>query len=110
MKTYADETGSGAIHLRVDLNVRHPDNHVEVELWFSSLIDFPDSLLQGMNDYHKLLRNDVSFMPRIATFSCEDCPTEIKQRDCVSNGKYCPFKPIHNGFPAEQSYYGKLFT
>ena len=48
-----------------------------------------------------MLGNQVSFMPRIATFSCEDCPEEIKERDCVSNGKYCPFKPNHDSWPDE---------
>lgn len=101
LKTYADETGTGAVHLKVDLNLQHPDNHVEVELWFSTLVDFPDTLLEGMYDYHNLLGNDVSFEPRIATFACEDCPQDIKERDCLSNGKYCPFVPTRNGFPGE---------
>ena len=72
--TFTDEEGPGAVYLRVDLGLPHPDNHVEVELWFSSLVDFPQSLLKGLWDYHQLLGNDVSFVPRIATFACGDCP------------------------------------
>jgi len=109
LKPYTERTGANAVHLKVDLGVTHPNNHVDVELWFSTLVDFPDSLLQGMNDYHKLLGNDVSFMPRISTFSCLDCPPDIKERDCLSNAKYCPFKPNHDSFPDEKNF-GKGFT
>jgi hypothetical protein len=78
LKTFADdEEMSGAVHLKINLSLSHPDNHVEVELWFSSLIDFPESILKGMAHYHKLLGNDVSFVPRIATYSCEECPHDI---------------------------------
>jgi len=51
MKSFANDDGPGAVHLKIDLTLAHPDNHVEVELWFTSLVDFPESLLKGMWDY-----------------------------------------------------------
>ena len=84
------------VYLKINLDTRHPSNQVEVDLWFSTLLDVPYALLEGMHDYHQLLGNDVSFKPRIATYSCPECPSDVKQRDCLSDGKYCPFKPQHN--------------
>ena len=36
---------SHQVNLKIDLGMAHPDNHVDVELWFSTLVDFPDQLL-----------------------------------------------------------------
>jgi len=60
--------------MKIDLGIPHPDNHVNAELWFTSLIDVPNMVFDGMTDYHELLGEDVSFTPRIATYSCTECP------------------------------------
>lgn len=87
-----------SVYIMIDLAIRHPDNHVEVELWFSTLLDIPYKLIKGMHMYHQLLGQSVSFQPRIATFACTDCPQETKEKDCLSDGKYCPFQPQHRNF------------
>jgi hypothetical protein len=33
------------------------------------------------------------FTPRILTFSCPTCPKAIKEANCFSEGKYCPYAP-----------------
>ena len=40
------------LYLKIDLAIRHPSNNVEVDLWFSTLIDVRNELLEGMHDYH----------------------------------------------------------
>jgi hypothetical protein len=43
--------------------------------------------------YQKPFGNNTLFTPRIFTFNCEFCLDEIKRENCISDGKYCPFRP-----------------
>lgn len=94
--------------MKIDLSIPHPDNKVEVALWYSSLLDVPDSFLAGMRAYHRIFQGKIEYTPRISTYSCEECSEEIKRRDCVSDGKYCAFLPQHDSFPDDTS--GPKFT
>ena len=98
---YMNGKNAKPIYIKIDLSVPHPDNSVEVALWYSSLLDVPESLFHGMFTYQKIFKDKVSFTPRIVTFDCHECPQKIKERDCLSNGKYCPFLPQHDGFNHE---------
>lgn len=78
------------------MSLTAPDNRVEYELWYSSILDLSPSQMKELGQYQKPFGSSTLFTPRILTFACELCPKEIKERDCVSDGKYCPYKPRHH--------------
>ena len=70
----------------------NPDNRVEYELWYSSILDLTSDSIKELGEYQKPFGKDALFTPRIITFSCENCPKYIKEENCVSDGKYCPYR------------------
>jgi hypothetical protein len=68
-----------------------------VGLWYSSSLDLGLKLSDELAALSTSFKNDHSskplFTPRIATFSCNDCGTDFKQHNCLSNGTYCSYTP-----------------
>jgi hypothetical protein len=92
-KKYLDNKDPLPIYLKVDMSLANPDNRVEYELWYSSILDLtPDSIRQ-LGEYQKPFGQDALFTPRILTFNCENCPKSVREANCVSDGKYCPYRP-----------------
>jgi hypothetical protein len=50
------------------------------------------------------------FTPRIITFSSKGLPKEIMQKNCFSNGEYCPYNPKHHGAAFEEETPGNLLN
>jgi len=71
----------------------NPDNRVEYELWYSSVFDLSTEQIKEIGEYNQPFANNVLFTPRIMTFECDVCPSFVKVKSCVSNGKYCPYAP-----------------
>lgn len=63
-----------------------------------------------LGEYQKPFGKDALFTPRIVTFACENCPLFIRQRDCLSDGKYCPYRgsASPNTMPTDSVYDKKL--
>jgi hypothetical protein len=78
--------------IKVDLSLQRPDNRVEYELWYASMLDLPKVMLAQLGEYQKPFGKDALFTPRILTFSCLNCPAYIRQNDCISDGLYCPYR------------------
>jgi len=78
--------------VQVDLGLVRPDNRVEYELWYASILDLPRDFIQQMGEYHKPFGKSALFTPRVVTFACETCPKLIRENQCLSNGKYCPYQ------------------
>lgn len=66
---------------------------VEYSLWYGSILDLTKEQILALYKYHVLLQDSVRFIPRLMTYSCLDCEQEIKDANCVSDGKYCLVKP-----------------
>jgi len=81
------------VFIKVDLGLTRPDNRVEYELWYSSILDLSKDQLVDLGKYQKPFGNDTLFTPRILTFSCPTCPPAIREANCFSEGKYCPYRP-----------------
>lgn len=90
------------INIQVDLGLDSPDNRVEYELWYSSVFDLSEQQLTEMAQYQSAFGNNTLFTPRIVTFECMNCPESIRQQNCVSDGRYCPYQPI------DTQYQGKF--
>lgn len=72
-------------------------NKVEVDFWYTSTLDLGLKLTNEMAAMSTSFGNDHNkqplFTPRIATYSCVHCPLEFRDKNCVSNGRYCAFDP-----------------
>jgi hypothetical protein len=73
------------------------DNTVEVDYWYATSLDLGLKLANEMTALSYSFSNDHNkkplFTPRIASYSCTDCPDDVKEKNCVSNGKYCAYEP-----------------
>lgn len=82
--------------MRASLTIAKPDNEIEIGLLYSSsldldaasMMDFSTMALESAQTRHKALLNF-----HIHTFGCPMCPQEIKNENCLSDGKYCTFFP-----------------
>lgn len=79
--------------IKAELEIQHPDNRVEYELWYSSILDVEYWRLRDIGVYQKALNADALFTPRIVTYNCAACNEEVKKQNCYSNGEYCVFPP-----------------
>jgi hypothetical protein len=78
--------------LKIDLSLSNPDNRVEYEFWFSSILDMSVESVAQLGEYQKPFGNHTLFTPRIVTFSCPGCPPYIRETNCLSDGQYCPYR------------------
>lgn len=62
------------VYLKVDLGLKNPDNRVEYELWYSSILDMSPSSISQLGEYQMPFGNHTLFTPRLMTFACENCP------------------------------------
>ena len=74
-----NQTGSHSIYLKVDLGLKNPDNRVEYELWYSSILDMTKQSISQLGEYQKPFGNHTLFTPRIITFECDGCPKYIRE-------------------------------
>ena len=71
----------------------HPDNRVEYELWYSTVLDTEAWLIYDLSLYQQALGKNALFTPRIITYSCKGCTEEMKSELCLADGSYCPYFP-----------------
>jgi hypothetical protein len=81
------------VYIKAELDITHPDNRVEYELWYSTVLDTQPYLLYDISLYQKALGSNALFTPRILTYSCRGCSEEMKSSVCLADGRYCPYFP-----------------
>jgi hypothetical protein len=82
---------NSSVYVRTEIDIVHPDNRVEYEYWFSSVLDQDPWVLYDLSLYQKALDSNALFTPRVLTYSCKYCSDEFKSKNCLVNGEYCPF-------------------
>ena len=92
LRDYLEKTKKD-VFIKIDLSIARPDNRVEYELWYSSILDLSKNQLVDLGKYQKPFGNHTLFTPRIVTFSCPTCPAAIQNAMCFSKGQYCAFQP-----------------
>ena len=60
------------MYLKIELSIKHPDNRVEYELWFSSVFDMDRKMLADLGIFQRMLGKDALFTPRLYTYECQD--------------------------------------
>jgi hypothetical protein len=71
----------------------HPDNRVEYELWYSSILDVNVDTLAQLGVNQRALRDQALFTPRILTYACPQCSADLKRDSCLADGAYCAIFP-----------------
>ena len=84
---------NGSVYLKAELEMAHPDNRVEYELWYSTIMDMEYWRLCDIAMYQAALGDNALFTPRILTYACNYCNDDMKQKNCIANGLYCPYFP-----------------
>lgn len=69
--------------------MKNPSNKVSYELWYTSTNDKSLDFIKNFKEEHYNFGSNVNFRPRIVTWSCIQCETDFKKKECVSNGRYC---------------------
>lgn len=64
---------SSSVYVKGIIDIAHPDNRVEYDLWYSSILDLDTSFIEDMSRYALAFGNNTYFTPRIFTYTCEDC-------------------------------------
>lgn len=77
------------VSLMAAFDIRHPDNRVEWDLWFSSNEEIALNFLKNYREFHEKLGNQTLFTPH---YTFTDFPRSMQNKmedDCLSKGKYC---------------------
>ena len=82
------------VMLRVSIEASTTESIADVELWFSTLYDLSIDQLIGLREYIPKFSDSIKFHLKIKSKSCLNCPQVEKYRDCLSDGKYCPYAPV----------------
>ena len=85
---FANKTDS-VVTLSAEFVMPHPDNTVEMELWYSSSNTLALDFIKEFEKYMVDLQDSIDFMPRFVTWGCTGCSQSFKERECFSGGKYC---------------------
>lgn len=65
-------------------------DHVEWQLWYTSINDKSLDFIKNFNEYQqKFDRDQIRFQPHIVTWACPYCSTDYKEKECLSDGRYC---------------------
>ena len=63
-----------------------------VEYWYTSGDDRSLDFMRDVQKYIKRLSDVILWKPRFVTWSCPHCDDSFKNKNCVSDGKYCAMK------------------
>ena len=81
------------VYIKAELEMVHPDNRVEYEFWYSTILDMKPDSLEDIALYQSALNDNALFTPRIVSYSCDYCSDEVKKSSCLVNGSYCAYMP-----------------
>lgn len=97
------------VYIKAELEVAHPDNRVEYEFWYSTILDIEFDKLVDMALFQKALNKNALFTPRVLSYGCGHCAKQIKEENCIADGNYCPYMPSSPMPPHMQGITGKQF-
>jgi hypothetical protein len=62
---------------------------VKWQFWYTSANDKALDFIKNFREDVVSLDTEAEFTPRIVTWACTGCDSDLKKKECVSNGKYC---------------------
>lgn len=86
----------------------HPDNRVEYDFWYTASSEQALDFIKNFEEYHVKYGKHVLFTPRIVTWSCTDCESSMKNKNCFGEGKYCVVSNEHPDTSGQDILYESL--
>lgn len=89
---HSDPTEISEISLTAQFEMSHPDDSVDVDIWYTSNDDRSLVFMRDMKSYLIPLdksNEGIKFHPKFVHWSCPHCDSDFKKRHCLSDGKYC---------------------
>jgi hypothetical protein len=80
------------IQLNVHFANPKPQEKVDLEVWYSSYDDKSMYFMKRLGLLLKRVNHLVNFKPRTASWSCPQCDSDFKKKNCYGNGLYCAFE------------------
>jgi len=71
------------------VEMNHPDNRVEYDLWYTSSNDKALDFIAEFTQTDQMLGEKVLFTPHFVFWRCTFCDWELLEHDCFAGGKYC---------------------
>jgi len=91
--THASPDGQKQASIKASfLTEFYEDGKVMVEYWYTSGDDRSLDFMRDISKYVERLSSAITWTPRFVTWACPHCDDSFKNKDCVSNGKYCAMK------------------
>ena len=81
------------VYIKAQFEMSHPDNRVEYELWYSSILDVDGNTLAQLGINQHALKDQALFTPRVLTYACPQCSADLKRDSCLAEGAYCAIFP-----------------
>lgn len=87
------------MYVKAELVMSHPDNRVEYDLFYSTVLDIDRGMLFDLGSHERAFESQALFTPRIITYQCDNCSEKEKRENCLSNGRYCAYPPKNDPNP-----------
>jgi hypothetical protein len=94
-ETLLSKKDKQSVYIKAGLEMVHPDNRVEYEFWYSTILDLDFDKLADIATFQKVLNKNALFTPRVLTYSCPMCAKEVREENCIGDGMYCPYFPAN---------------
>jgi len=78
-----------SIKIMADFDMKHPDNRVEYDVFYSSAQDKALDFFYDFASTDDQLGDSVLMTPRLVYWQCTSCDQEYKDQNCICGGRYC---------------------
>ena len=85
---------SERVIIRINIETGEPDKTADVTLWYSTPLDLTTEQLEGLRENIPPFDDRIKFLLKLRSKSCINCSPIEMERDCISDGRYCPLMPI----------------
>ena len=92
------------VQLQASFDLKHPDDKVEYEYYYSSSDDKSLDFIQSFGDYHFKIIQNLKFTPRYVSWTWKSCSKQVKDKHWFTDGQYCV---VHTTESAQ--FFGRQF-
>jgi hypothetical protein len=94
----ADKDELDQVQLQADFLIekRSDDDTNAIELWYTSSDDSSLDFIRNVARYFEPLMSIIDFEPKFVTHACTRCGKDYKEKQCVSDGRYCAMRHAYN--------------
>ena len=82
--------------VQASFDMKHPDNRVEYDIWYTSSNDRALDFIREFAKYDEMLGDSVKMTPHFIFWKCPHCQQQYLNNDCYGGGKYCAIEPSND--------------